>query len=289
MAETGCVKDGQFQNLQVKSANFDIAANEFTGSVAVPDLKLMTKVGAAGNSISVEPWALFGMGSQFLAQNFGAGAVGHTLASITCPSTQVVPLARYIGASNYIKYLQDSEGTVSVASAELLLTNIGDDTLVTTLTASDALTNAWMGTNVAKCVVTISGIIDNTTTSAASINDLASAAGEQSLVLFNNLKIASGKILKLVSKSDSQFKAAGSSIYVSSTAGSSGPGGLVISGTAAGAPANSNTQTILTATGTATIFPGSFLYFNTAAATAQGMHVHGVLLTSGGTVAITFA
>jgi len=42
MGEVGCLKDGHFQNLQVESALFDIAAAEFTGTIKNRQLDFLT-------------------------------------------------------------------------------------------------------------------------------------------------------------------------------------------------------------------------------------------------------
>ena len=45
MGEVGCLKDGHFQNLQVESALFDIAAAEFTGTLTVTGMTDMPSGG----------------------------------------------------------------------------------------------------------------------------------------------------------------------------------------------------------------------------------------------------
>ena len=112
MAETGCLKDGHFQNLEVESGNIVLSG------------------------VIIEPYVLFGMSSLFLAQNFGApgNLAGHTLDALICPSTQTVILSKYHAVSNLIKSIQSKiDGTVTLEKAEKLEVAVMDETMALNL------------------------------------------------------------------------------------------------------------------------------------------------------------
>ena len=196
MAEVGCLKDGHFQNLEVESGNIVL------------------------NGVVIDPYVLFGLDSHFLAQNFGApgNLAGHTTAALTVPTSQTVTLSKYIAASQYLKHLQNPrDGTITLVQAESLLTNIGADTTITTVTASGTTLGEWMGTDVVKNVVTITGEITGVTGSTVSANDMTQAVGEQCLVLFDNFKWNGNTgALTLNHHAGSLYLAAGNNIYRSS-------------------------------------------------------------------------
>ena len=273
MSESGCLRDGHFQNLEVKGITFD--------TFTIRD---------------DNRWALLGMTSPSLGVNFGAAGSSGTLATadFAVPAaTQLVPAAKYVAAVEYIKSLQASDSSITAAQATLLLgmplagasTVIGPDTGFET----DSLAGTWAGPDLSTRVLT--GGITEAVISTACTSDVQTI-GMQQLVLFHNVTLTNTHTLTLTTHANSELLDACGKIYVSDTDGTSGIAGLELETSISAPGANSNLIQITptgTGGGVTTILPGSFLYFSCTSTSVDKMAVHGVLLTSGGTVAVAFA
>jgi len=295
MGEVGCLKDGHFQNLQVENTTIldtgDITISGTANTVTIPGTIALGAAGL-GKIDDDNRWGMFGMTSQSLAINFGAvgdGAVGPTTALMAVPVSQLVPVARYIAVSEYIKSLQAADSSITAAQARLLMGLPTATASTQVAVESDALAGTWCGADVSTVVLT--GGITEAVASTASTSDVQTV-GMQQLVLFHNVTMTHGHTLTLTTHADSELLAACGKIYVSDTDGSSGIAGVELE-TTASQPTTADNTIIIAPTGTGsgvtTILPGSFLYFNRTSTATDINAVHGVLLTSGGVVAITFA
>jgi len=264
MSESGCLRDGHFQNLQVEGTTI---LNTFT----IRD---------------DNRWALLGMTSPSLGVNFGAAGSSGTLATadFAVPAaTQLVPAAKYVAAVEYIKSLQASNSSITAAQATLLMGFPGAGAS-TEVAVGGTLAGTWAGADLSTVVLT--GGITGSISSTACTTELATV-GQQQLVLFHNVTLTDN-FLKLLTHAGSELLEACGKIYVSDT---DGLAGLELE-TAVDQPTSADNTIIITGTAagtTTTILPGSFLYFNcTNPGSADKVAVHGVLLTSGGTVAVSF-
>jgi len=262
MSESGCLRDGHFQNLEVEGITFD--------TFTIRD---------------DNRWALLGMTDPSLGVNFGAAGGSGTLvtADMAVPVSQLVPAARYLAAVEYIKSLQASNSSITAAQATLLMGFPGAGAS-TEVAVGGTLAGTWAGADLSTVVLT--GGITGSISSTACTTELATV-GQQQLVLFHNVTLTDN-FLKLLTHAGSELLEACGKIYVSDT---DGLAGLELE-TAVDQPTSADNTIIITGTAagtTTTILPGSFLYFNcTNPGSADKVAVHGVLLTSGGTVAVSF-
>ena len=282
MAETGCLKDGHFQNLEVES-NTKITMGSF-------DFGTVSLAARTGLDLS-------------LASFFGGGTRNDSTSNridLVCPTTATVPVRTYAVVSDYIKSIQNtSDGKITVAQATELLGNPDNPPVITDVTLTQGGSSTWLGagdTNDSRVVVLNATVNGNITTTAAD-NDISGTVGMQALLLFNNFTFDGVHFVALLNNPANKYLQAGNKVFVSASAGSytsanSGKSsGLKIGGTTPTEPADADVKTILTSSGACTIEKGSYLYFNNVGPSNEAtncLHVHGVIRTSTGTIAVSF-
>jgi hypothetical protein len=145
------------------------------------------------------------------------------------------------------------------------------------------MTSATTSTNVVPATLTVntlSGRLAANLTLNDSSTDLASDL-DQSMILFNDMVIEAGHVLTIGLHANNEHHAASNEFIVS------GAGTDVMD--RQGATTDAHQDIILTASGVdTTILAGSFIYFQAGADTDE-MTIKGVIRTTGGTIAVTYA
>ncbi len=228
--------------------------------------------------VNAAKYALFGLTTPVLARNFGApGQAIDSVASLTVPVTQLVSSENYLAMYRYIRYLMSSGSSLTATQTTELFG--------TTAVASTAVTLAagFTGPGATLVAQVLNGNVATSFTSAKA-TDVATAGGQR-LVVFNDNVVTNALFINIELNDGSEFLQGGSKVYVSDTAGSE----LLELETSATQPTTLDDELIITATGTTTILKGSYLYYNCTSTAADKTVVHGCLITTGGTVAVSFS
>ena len=261
MAEVGCLKDGNFQNLQVEETSIIVSGGlEIAGVNLVPNDIATTALGLNPTWI----------------QNFG-GAV-KAAATHTTDSHMLdvlTPTNTLFRMSLALKKVASQGSVVTAAQAGQIFGLTSTDGALVDMTGVSTSTTAFIPA--AKKVNTISG----TTTANVALTGQGDLAGDQdmAMVLFNDYTIENGHTLNIENHASNKHIAAACEVIVS------GNGTDVM--TRATATSNSHQHIIFTASGDTKILPGSFMYFNPGADSNE-LAIKGCIRSTGGTIAVTF-
>jgi len=139
MGEVGCLEDGHFQNLQVESALFDIAAAEFTGTVVykVPVKQLVDR---GGNGV------IKFAGADAIISVSDSGGIFLVPILATHDQTIVLPApsAATVGCSWTFVYVGDQAAATALTGTFVIETDASDTKILATTNAGDSNYDAAM-------------------------------------------------------------------------------------------------------------------------------------------------
>jgi hypothetical protein len=254
MAEVGCLKDGNFQNLQVEGRS-EMSGGFTTG------VKSQVGVGKF-----VDDMHLSGLNPQWNL-NFGG-----PLESQLAPASTInllTPASRMHQLTEALKPIAGQTAVVSATQATAIFGGVG-------VAGADVAVTAQSFGILNQKVIRLTGnfgSIDMTDP-----GDLTTA-GHQSLILFTNNVVTGSAVLKLQFHINNEFLAGSGEIYVSGDGTNSYTKSALSTG---------HNQLILTDTGASTILAGSFIYVHCGHNTDQ-LAVKACIRTTGGTIAVTEA
>ena len=259
MAESGCLKDGHFQNLQVEGITSDLGTGTLKYQSA--DLPLITMMGL--NPI----WAF----------NFGDPSDPASATADGAKDTVLTPVGTLYNLSKCLENIANQSTVVSVAQANALF-GVEDGAVEgTDVPIADGATNPLIPDHLN--ITRVTGNVGANLTLTASTIDYQ--ANERCLVIFTGNVFTASQALVLTMEGNSALNQAGCETVVS------GAGNDIM--TRSAAASNGNTVITIAAVGAdTTILPGSYIYL-IAENNSNEVDVKVCIRTTGGTVTVGYS
>ena len=272
MGEVGCLKDGNFQNLQVESTTIldvgNITISGATNTVTIPGtLKYQTSELPLITMMGLNPiWAF----------NFGDPSALASAAAAGAKATVLTPAGTLYNLSKCLENVANQTAVVTVAQGTVLFgeaTSAGTDAAIAAGT-----TNTLIPANLN--ITRITGNLTADLTLGASSIDYQ--ADQRSLAIFSGSNVFTAtKKLTLTTHATSKLNAEGSELVVSAA------GTDVM--TRVTAPSDGDVTIVLTASAAdTTILPGSYIYL-IAEANTDAVSIKACIRTTGGTIGVSYA